>query len=1487
MNSYSNQRGRRISTAFGAAQSAERYARLVAVSAPTEHPAPSARRAHGVWQLPVAVTLVGLVCSAATAQPQRLPSKVHALISYEAAWVDGVPQQVRDYVGDPVNLSTGNSTICEGAVDEDEDREPWLHPSYGWTAFLHWGSHFWDPAGGHDGGRLDAVSCIGLDSWSVNLPPPQNAYQRARELFDDAVLDYQAGRIQTAYYKLGLVSHLIVDVSTPAHVHLDPHLPSFCPGDCDRDSYENYMSQYEGRLTAFEHDFPNPSAPVNPNVLWNGGYPAGGDLYKLFYHLATRAATHDSDDVYGTSTHHVRYYQWPRWAISDGDSSLIAVDLVPKAIAYTAALYRVFWYTAHGEPDDCEPNNFCGSPCFLHGLTSPLEMSDLSIGPYDEDWYYFCTIQRAGPDDFVRIEFANATGDLDMCLYAWPNCNDPLECSTGTSDFEEISLNTRPGGCYLIQVYGYNDAINDDYTLRIHPPAGDSQLGNDLSIDHIDWDDNGANYNGHPECGEDVAAKIWLRSAADVTNVSATLIDGIHAEIYDPEGYYGSIPAGGSAVASFAMNLSPCDGSRVMSFALPLRYRKYDYQYRQTLFFTKAFPDEITHSFAVCGSAAVVNPQDDCNSDGILQSGDEAQVRFGLRNIGEYVVYDVEAAVGPCDVAGFHVENDNVNYMQFGDIAPGECAWPEDAQDHWRIDVDKNVSGTCYMDVLVIYQGIGDGDAILIPDGIEITAEPQAWMRVWPRRLDFGISGTGEAVDVETQVHNNGSADLQISGTSIVHPDGITVTITPPLPWPPISPGTSQTAVITLDPNGYEGTLEPPVEVIFQTDACWDTQDAADRVLIEGLFSDAPSSCDLAEGRNPDCSGDWIAWMYNGDIYAQNLVTHEQRPVCTEPHNQAVARISGGLVAWNDLRNWDGQTNTNVSGIDVYGYDLATGQQFPVATQSWSERVIGVDGTLIAVARAYCDFTGEDTNWDAARKLVVYEYLGAGQLTVRYESPWSCPGGHNPTPDVTYEGDFGDGLLVFEQQEIFWNSQYGYWDSRNQHLEVIDFALGQNAPQPANVSGWSNNYGASTHSFVYTRTDTDRNDQVWLWNQGVSRQITADDNDHGQDDLAIGGGLIVYDKRNLPLFYWDLADSTEHLLAEEDARDARMDGKRAVWMYYGEAGPRVHYAFLQSSDIAVTGVSFSDESPTEQDVFNVDVAVRNLSSYASTGDIRVRLYHGDPDAGGEQVAEQLMSGGLAAHGQATVAFVDILAPPVTENSEQSHEFCVRITAGTADNPCNNTACATVVVQDSDIDGPDILDVRIEEYAGYGDGVIADDEQVRISWRLSDPSSISSTELHVDTNPVPLQGDYYAIVGPLSEGPHEIVIGATDDDLTPESSEEHREFDVEDAACLRDGDGDGVVDCDDNCPGIFNPGQEDNDSDEVGDACDPAPGDMNCDGGVDFDDINPFVRALVGQAVYEGRHPECRWLNGDIDGDGDVNFDDIRPFVRCLVNAGCP
>jgi hypothetical protein len=72
------------------------------------------------------------------------------------------------------------------------------------------------------------------------------------------------------------------------------------------------------------------------------------------------------------------------------------------------------------------------------------------------------------------------------------------------------------------------------------------------------------------------------------------------------------------------------------------------------------------------------------------------------------------------------------------------------------------------------------------------------------------------------------------------------------------------------------------------------------------------------------------------------------------------------------------------------------------------------------------------------------------------------------------------------------------------------------------------------------------------------------------------------------------------------------------------------------------------------------------------------------------------------------------------------------------------------------------------------------------------------------------------------------------------------------------------------------------------------GDLNCDGLVGFDDINPFVLYLSTFSAWQAAYPGCRPESGDINCDGTYgqwSFDDINPFVQlmtqCSYAGGCP
>jgi hypothetical protein len=68
------------------------------------------------------------------------------------------------------------------------------------------------------------------------------------------------------------------------------------------------------------------------------------------------------------------------------------------------------------------------------------------------------------------------------------------------------------------------------------------------------------------------------------------------------------------------------------------------------------------------------------------------------------------------------------------------------------------------------------------------------------------------------------------------------------------------------------------------------------------------------------------------------------------------------------------------------------------------------------------------------------------------------------------------------------------------------------------------------------------------------------------------------------------------------------------------------------------------------------------------------------------------------------------------------------------------------------------------------------------------------------------------------------------------------------------------------------------------------GDFDCNGQIDFADINPFVQYLSSFAAWQAAHPGCSPLNGDINGDGtygQASFEDINPFVAILSSAPPP
>ena len=101
----------------------------------------------------------------------------------------------------------------------------------------------------------------------------------------------------------------------------------------------------------------------------------------------------------------------------------------------------------------------------------------------------------------------------------------------------------------------------------------------------------------------------------------------------------------------------------------------------------------------------------------------------------------------------------------------------------------------------------------------------------------------------------------------------------------------------------------------------------------------------------------------------------------------------------------------------------------------------------------------------------------------------------------------------------------------------------------------------------------------------------------------------------------------------------------------------------------------------------------------------------------------------------------------------------------------------------------------------------------------------------------------------------------------------------------DTDSDGLLDEIDNCPEDYNPNQDDEDNDGIGNACDPCNnlvftnGDLDADLSLDIDDILLLVDILLN-----GDGPQCQLESADMNSDNIINVIDVIVIVQYILNG---
>ncbi|MGB2713732.1 MAG: FG-GAP-like repeat-containing protein [Vicinamibacterales bacterium] len=169
--------------------------------------------------------------------------------------------------------------IAQGVIDEDEcvgiDDTDGGHD---WGTDTNWNSHFFEAKTQERLSFPLELGPAGCDHLRINTRT--SAADRARMLYTMARNDYYAGRYRSAFRIVGRIMHLLEDMTSPAHVHDDPHGDPFsdCGGDIDKFERWGYCeaeasSPSHTRICEYFYDPNHTNHPDHPPIVFQSCNP--------------------------------------------------------------------------------------------------------------------------------------------------------------------------------------------------------------------------------------------------------------------------------------------------------------------------------------------------------------------------------------------------------------------------------------------------------------------------------------------------------------------------------------------------------------------------------------------------------------------------------------------------------------------------------------------------------------------------------------------------------------------------------------------------------------------------------------------------------------------------------------------------------------------------------------------------------------------------------------------------------------------------------------------------------------------------------------------------------------------------------------------------------------------------------------------------------------------------------------------------------------
>ena len=884
-------------------------------------------------------------------------------------------------------------------------------------------------------------------------------------------------------------------------------------------------------------------------------------------------------------------------------------------------------------------------------------------------------------------------------------------------DFVMWDLRQIPPGAYYI----YARMSDGNYSVTQRSPGKitvtEQPFEDNIEIVGVLVEEEAGDGDLVPESGDKLGIRLKLRNkgSSELLDIEATIINYVPstAEIREEKISIGNISPGQEKnffdyVGDFDLTVKPVSYQGAVIFAVRFEYRRESTSWVQEIdsaYFT-IHPNGTTAPVYEITAIEVIS---DTNGNKIPESGEDVSFKIKIKNVGTAAGIGIKGCFDPIS-SGYWSDN----CESFPDLPPGAEGSSVGTFDIH--DLPPNFSGNLLTNLRITYgeaEGFQD-----IENPYTLAVQPSPYIDLDPEDFNFGVKNPNlGSIDIPFVIRNYGSSNLDITNFTINSPADTQVIGTYPVS---IAPGSSASFTARVTISNLNGEITPPRTIEVVSNAHSPAQNV---FTITGTVASLKPPLQIGTGTKPDVYDNFIVWSNSGAVYAKDIISGALITVSS----------SGKYFAGPFIHEYGGRhiIAFEETGLDdIYAYVIETGELKTICTATgeqsdpkiWGRYIIWRDGRNGVDEYGGTDLYGYDLETNTEFGIAVnqrnvfdaeihngiaawHTQVVSGSTTTHSIVTKPLPSGSKYTKTLGPSYPTFPGNMTFYGQKVIFDapeSQYG-----DDHLWIYDI-------------------NTHTISKLTSYADDHVNPNAW-------------------------GCKVVYEDRRSgrDIYMVDVCSPNgENPVAVSDSNLS----SPAIWdqiIAYSSGG--VIYA-ISLSDVDLSADFLCPESAAKvTEETTLSGRIYNVGTQNASG-IPVKFYDGDPQNAGIQLgATQLVS---VAAGSSVSVSIDWIPQTLGTKS-------ICILAGASGDFTGLKDCCDIQVVSNDTVPPIVSNIMAEEYLGDGDGIIEDDEQVKVSFTIADPSGICHTAIDVNGVPLQTQGSYYALAGPYAEGIHSINIYASD------------------------------------------------------------------------------------------------------------------------------